>query len=186
MKTDIEIQFNKGKVLTYSFGAFAFVCAGVFFTYVGLMTKNHFFPRFFLLFLGIVSTSFFGLILLIILPKAIRNKAGLIITEKGVYDYSSAISAGFIRWTEIKKISHSYSGSTIFLLIMLKKPENYIARQKWLIKRIAMRMNYKMSGTPIHILVSLLNTDIHTLYSIMSEKKSSKKGELGKGELINM
>jgi hypothetical protein len=174
MKTDIEIQFNKGKVLTYAFGAFAFVCAGVFFAYVGLVTKNHFFLRLFLSFLGIVSTSFFGLILLIILPKAIKNKAGLIITDKGLYDYSSAISAGLITWTEIKKISHSYSGANIFLLVKLKNPDKFIARQKWLIKRIAMRLNYKMSDTPVHILLSLLDTDINTLYNIITEKRYQK------------
>ena len=108
------------------------------------------------------------------MPKALGNKAGLIITDKGLYDYSSAISTGFITWSEIKKTSHSYLGSNIFMLIMVKKPEKYIARQKWLIKRIAMRLNYKMSGTPIHILVSFLDTDIHTLYSLMTEKRYQK------------
>ena len=174
VKTDIEIQFNKGKLLTYSLGASAFFFAGVFFAYAGLVTKNHFFIRLFLLFLGIATISFFGLLLLIILPKALGNKAGLIITDKGLYDYSSAISTGFITWSEIKKTSHSYLGSNIFMLIMVKKPEKYIARQKWLIKRIAMRLNYKMSGTPIHILVSFLDTDIHTLYSLIKKKRYQK------------
>ncbi|HLP38951.1 STM3941 family protein [Lacibacter sp.] len=117
MKPDIKILFNRGKLLIYTFGALAFVCAGVFFIYIGLMAKNQFFLRLFLLFLGVVSTSFFGLLLLILLPKAIKNKAGLVITDKGLYDYSSAISAGFITWTEIKKISRSYSGANFFSLL---------------------------------------------------------------------
>lgn len=183
MKTDIQILFNKSKVLKYSFGAFVFVCAGVFFAYVGLMTKNHFFLKLFLSFLGIVSTCFFGLILLLILPKAIKNKAGLIITDEGLYDNTSAISIGLITWTEIKNVSHSYSGTNIFFLVKLKNPEKFIARQKWLIKRIVMRLNYKMSDTPVQILVSLLDTDINTLYNIVAEKRYQKT--INKSKQIN-
>lgn len=57
---------------------------------------------------------------------------------------------------------------------MVKKPDQFIDRQKLLIKRIAMRLNYKRSGTPVHILVSLLDTDINTLYSIIMEKRYQK------------
>ncbi len=175
MKAGIEILFNKRKLLPYMLGALAFVCAGVFFLMIGIKAKNQFFLQLFLLFLGVVSTLFFGLILLNFLPRAFTRKAGIIITDEGLWDYSSGISGGFIAWGDIKKISHSYSGTNVFLLVMLKKPDKFIASQKGLFKRIVMSLNHKISGTPIHILVSILDTDINTLNNIIASKRFQKQ-----------
>ena len=46
-----------------------------------------------------------------------------------------------------------------------------------------MRLNYKMSDTPVQILVSLLDTDINTLYNIVAEKRYQKT--INKSKQIN-
>jgi hypothetical protein len=65
------------------------------------------------------------------------------------------------------------------LVIILKKPGKYIERESNFLKRIAMRMNYKISGSPIHILVSFLDTDLNTLNVMIANKRYQKKPAAG-------
>lgn len=181
MKTHIEISFNKRKVLPYVMGAQVFVLAGILILIIAMKAKNQVIMQLFLIILGLASILFFGLVALVLLPKLFTSKAGLIIADEGLWDHSSGVSAGFVPWVDIKKINYSYSGTNKFLVVMVKKPDKFIDRQTNLMKKLAMRMNYKISGSPIHILVSLLDTDLHTLNDIIATKRYPKTSGTGLG-----
>lgn len=179
MKAQIEISFNKRKVLAFVAGALVFILAGILILNIAMKAKNQVIMQLFLITLGLVSILFFGLIALVLLPKLFTGKPGLIITDEGLWDYSSGVSAGFVSWGDIKKINYSNSGTNTFLVVMVKKPDKFIDRQTNLLKKLAMRMNYKISGSPIHVLVSLLNTDLYTLNDMIAARRYPKNSGAG-------
>lgn len=174
MNMQTEILFNKKKLVLYVIGAFVFVCSGIFITVVSLFIKSNVFFQLFLFSLGIICTSFFGLIFITLFPKLFSSKAGLIISEQGICDYTSSFSGTFIAWKDVKKVGHSYSGTNTFLQITLKNSDKFISNQKGVLKRFLMKLNNKISGTPIHILISFLDIDVYSLKSIIATNRYSK------------
>ena len=99
-----EFYFRKGKMLILCIGCFLFVSltlpaillstksgiAGILFQAVWVIAN--------LLFFG---TGFIWTLRALISPK----KPGLIISERGITDYASAFSAGFIPWSSIESIT---------------------------------------------------------------------------------
>lgn len=55
-------------------------------------------------------------------------------------------------------------------MLEVKNPQDYIDRQRSLLKRKGMALNYKMYGTPLSITASGLNMPFHELFDIVSRK----------------
>jgi hypothetical protein len=179
MQEQTAISINKKRILPNVFGALVFVVLGIGMISIALLGEGAVGTKVLISLIGLVSLLFFGLILVVLLTKLVRNEAGLIITDDGLTDNTSGVSAGFIPWNDMRKINFSYTGNLVFLIVMVKKPEKYIERERNIIKRMAMRINYKISGSPIHILVSYLDIDLRTLNHMISDKKFQKT--TGKG-----
>lgn len=175
MNDQIEIYFKKRKVLPYVGGSLFFALAGLLILWVVLNFQFQVGFKIFLISLGLISLLFFGSITLILLPKLFIRRAGLIISDEGIWDYSSGLSAGFISWGDIRKISHTFSGPNTFIVLTLKSADRFIAKQSNPIKRIAMRINYRISGYPVHILVSWLDIDFYRLNDLIASKRFSNK-----------
>jgi hypothetical protein len=174
MPENIEISFSKRKVIPFVLGSMFFVLAGIFVLSIALKVKSQVFLQLFFITIGFLCILFFGLIAILMVSKLFTSKPGLIISEEGLSDFSTGVSAGFVAWGEIKKINYSYSGKNTFLVVIVKKPDKFIKRQTNLLKKLAMQMNYKISGSPIHILVSVLDIDLIILNDHISSKRYSK------------
>lgn len=171
VKTHIEVLFNKRKLLPLVGGALFFVLASILILGAAMKMQNHVIMQLFLITVGLIGILFFGLIVLVMLPKLFTRKAGLIVADEGLWDNSSGVSAGFVPWSDIKKLNYTFSGTNTFMVLMLKKPDKFIEKQKNPIKKLAMRINCKISGSPIHILVSILDADLHTLNNLIAAKR---------------
>lgn len=181
MNEQAVIPLNKKRMLPNLLGAMVFVIAGSFMLVAAIAGKGQLFGRVVFLIVGLAALLFFGAIAWVMLAKIVRRRAGLIISDKGLTDNSSGLSAGFIAWNDIRKINVSYTGKLAFLVVVPKNPEKYIQREGNPLKRLAMRMNYKMSGSPIHILASYLDTDLHSLNALIAERRYQKKPASGQG-----
>ena len=159
MNDQIEIYFKKRKVLPYAGGSLFFALAGLLILWVVLNFQFQVGFKIFLISLGLISLLFFGSITLILLPKLFIRRAGLIISDEG-----------FISWADIRKISHTFSGPNTFIVLTLKSADRFIAKQSNPIKRIAMRINYRISGSPVHIMVSWLDIDFYRLNDLITSK----------------
>ena len=181
MKEQLEIHLNKKKILSNLPGALIFVILGIWIIGLAINAKNQILIQAIFFIVGLTSILFFGLISIVLLTKIVTSKAGMIINDEGLVDNTSGVSSGFIAWHDIKKINFSLSGSHTFLVIILKNPDKYIEREANFFKKITMRMNHKISGSPIHILVSFLDMDLNTLNEIIINKRFQKKPTAGLG-----
>jgi len=172
---EIEIPLKKIKIGLYLLGAMVFVLLGGWMINSALLAKNQLVGKFIFFIIGLAGVLFFGLLAFVMLIKIFKTKAGLILSDEGLTDNTSGVAAGFISWKEIRKINISNSGSNSYLVVLVKNPEKFIKRERNFIKRFAMRMNYKMTGTPIHIMANFLDIDLYTLDCLITDKRFPKK-----------
>ena len=118
--------------------------------------------------LGLVSIVLFGTLALFFFKKLFDKKPGLVFNNSGIVDNASAVSAGFIPWSEVV-------GSEIFqmqrqkmLVIMVTDPQKYADRGTPL-KRTLNKANYKMCGSPIIISSSALKISFSELLTIFNQ-----------------
>jgi hypothetical protein len=169
------IELSKKKILLGLLGASAFVAAGIWmFT---LDEANILSERSYRLFfnnptyvygLGLVSIVLFGLLALFFFKKLFDKKPGLIFSASGIVDNASAVSAGFISWSEL-------IGSELFemqgqkmLIIMVRDPQKYVDRGN-AVKRTLNQANYKMCGSPIVISSNALKVNFSELRSLFDQ-----------------
>jgi hypothetical protein len=175
MNQQVAIDFNKKKILPHLLGALVFVMLGTGMMGLALQAKNQLLAQVVFFTVGLAGLLFFGLIAVVHLMKMAKNKPALIITDDGLFDNSSGLSAGFIKWQDIKKLNFTRTGNQASLVIILKKPDKYIERESNFLKRAAMRINNKMSGSPVHIPLSYLDTDWPTLSELIANKRLLQK-----------
>jgi len=174
MTERIEIALHKKKIVPYFLGASVFVLLSSWIFAAAFQSQLQIIGR--IIFLTTVTASilFFGWTAFVLLTKLTTKNAGLIISDDGLVDNSSGLSAGLIDWADIKSISFTGSGINKFLIVNVKKPDKYIKREKYILKRTALLLNYKMSGSPIHILASFLDIDLFTLQDMIAAKRFKK------------
>ncbi|ULQ57112.1 hypothetical protein KJS94_02735 [Flavihumibacter rivuli] len=179
MNEQVEIPLNKKKMLPLLLGALAFSLTGIWMINLALRVKNQLISQVIFFVIGLSALLFFGLVALVMLMKIFSNKAGMTITDEGMIDNASGISVGFIGWNEIKKIQYTQNGNFTTLVVFVKKPEKYLERESNFLKRLAMRMNHKISGSPIHITASFLDINLYTLNEMIATKRFQQKTKNG-------
>ena len=164
VKYPIEIKLSKIKLTLLALGALAFVIGGVHLflnaesiafetQYRSSYSRSNWIFRDpdFIRILGFSSFFFFGLSLSYAIKKLFNKDFGLIISEKGIYDNSSGVSAGLILWQDIISIDFLQVQRIKFIQIKVSNPDYYIYRKKNKIFRYFMFLNKKLYGTPISI-----------------------------------
>lgn len=164
----INISLSKKKILLFIFGSLVFVILGILFTifpdkFTTLLIRNILLIRL----IGIIAVLFFGFALITLTRKVLFDKnLGIIINEKGIIDNSSFVAVGLIKWEDIISIEKSKVRSTNFLLIKVKKPENYIDNQNP-IKSKLLKANYKSYDTPISISSNFISCNFNQLEKLI-------------------
>ncbi|MGZ4035423.1 MAG: STM3941 family protein, partial [Bacteroidia bacterium] len=121
---------------------------------------------------------FFGGIGCYILKKFFDNLPGLIVSDEGIFDNASGISAGFIPWTDILAMTETTVVNSSFINVIVKNPQDYIDKQKSAFKRKMMKLNYKSYGSVITIQANGLNCTYPKLKALLEnsfEEFKSKK-----------
>ena len=174
----IEIPLSKRKIILFLIGSIMFVVAGI----LGIIMPERFNSIYkspeFIRITSILGVIFFGLSMVFTFKKLIgNNKFGLVIDEYGITDYSTATSIGLIEWSDIKAIEKINFASKNILVIYVNNPEMYINKASNAIAKHALRMNFKMTGSPITIIpYSLQNVKIDELEKmVISEFDKRKK-----------
>lgn len=148
----LTIQLSKSKLTIMLLGSMAFVGLGIWFVAdPASITSWRHSSESLAIFSGIASILFFGLMSFVISKKIFDTTPGLIISNDGLTDNSSGISAGFVPWSDIKEITEIKIVNQQFIKLVVGNPEVYIARQPNAFKRWVAQRNYKMYGSPIGI-----------------------------------
>ncbi len=168
---DIVIPLSKVKLILMTLGSFTFVCLGIVFvikpeTFLSSVMRS----KEVIFVTGLASISFFGLAGLFILKKLFDNQPGLVVSREGIFDNSSATSAGLIEWNDIVDADLiKIFGQRIFL-INVKDPQKYIQRQESTRRRNVLKANLKFYGTPITIAANGLKINFEQLQKLLTEK----------------
>jgi hypothetical protein len=119
---------------------------------------------------GCAGILFFGFLGLTILKILMKNGPGLIISEEGITDHSSGVSAGFIPWSDIIGVKEQVVANQRFINLVVKNPQEYIDRQGSAFKRKIMQKNHDIFGTGIGISSNTLKIDYRELKKILEER----------------
>lgn len=167
----IEIPLSKRKLTLMLFGALIFVVLGILFTTNPEKYTSSIMKSTTIVFIsGLVSVLFFGICFFFILRKIGDKSPGLVISDEGIFDNSSGVSGGEIKWEEIKDISVTRISGQKLIMLQLRNPQNYINKQTSSFKRKMMTINYRRYGTPVSISSNGLKISFAELLSTLKEK----------------
>jgi hypothetical protein len=123
----IEIALSKNKLTKIIITSAVFVAIGIWMVVSKHSSNNRIFgsPTVVVV-MGIISILFFGTIGFLVLKKMKDNTPGLVIDETGITDNASGVAAGHIPWADINEIKITQVFAQKFLMIIVKKPEEYI------------------------------------------------------------
>lgn len=172
----IEVPLSKRKLILTLLGSLLFVAIGLWIV-IARPSSDHFFfgnPGL-VLGAGVVGILFFGFVAVKVIPKLMDKKPGLIIDQQGITDHSSALSAGFIPWTDIVEIRLIAVMNQQFLMVMVNNPEKYISRATNAITKRLVIANFNAYGSPISISSHALKMDFDQLQALIVEKMTVYK-----------
>ncbi len=173
----LSIPLSKSKIVLLTLGSIAFVAGGFWIWSVADSQTRHS-PEFARI-ISVACVVFFGLCGIYGLIKLFDRKPGLIVSKRGVFDNSSAVNAGWIDWEDIYGFEVSQIQLTKFLVIVVDDPSKYL-RGMNPIKKLMMKMNSGIVGSPITISSNSLSCDFAELREILESnfiKYSSQQGD---------
>jgi len=163
----VEIPLNKNKIFFGIGISLLFVVAG-YFIYTTIADQQQRVDPSILKGVGILGIVFFVATGGYGIKKAFDKSLGLIINEEGIFDNSSAISVGLIPWSTITGMKTEQIKSTKFILLFVENSENYISKATGM-KKLLLRGNLSMYGTPIAISTVMLQYDFDALEKLVAD-----------------
>lgn len=125
--------------------------------------------------IGLLSIIYFGIMGILIAKKLFENKYGIKINDEGIYDNSTILYSGLIKWENIESIEKSKVLNQKFIRIIVNNPNDFINRQKNILKRKNVEINIKKFGSPIQIATNSLKIQCEELSEIMTSQLDKRK-----------
>lgn len=117
----------------------------------------------------------FGSSALFALSRLFSNKPAITIDNAGITDNASALSVGFIPWSDITGVRIGTVKRQKFLGLLLRNPEKYLAKAS-LLKRLLMKSNLSWGGYAVTIPQVALSLSVEDLLlHVMRVKKMSRE-----------
>ena len=165
------IGISKVKTLLILLGALAFVVLGVWFLTLdtqAIEAQRKFNSPVLVYGIGGVAIAFFGACGIFAVKKLFDSSPGLVLNRQGLTDNSSAISVGFVPWSEVSRIEEHQIQKQRFISIFVDNPDKYMNAGN-VLQRKARQANLKMCGTPISISSNALKMKYDDLYSVIED-----------------
>ena len=159
---ELKIFPNKNMIRLLLLGAAIFVVIGILMLlWPGLDVEARF--------IGSLCLAFFGACGVYLVRRIRDPSPAIVIDESGVLDNASAAGAGRVYWAEITEARIcSYRGFR-FLGIYLNDPATIIKRQT-MAKRILMRLNHLLVGTPVNVPENVIPMGLKSLEETINAK----------------
>jgi hypothetical protein len=170
LRERLEIPLSKKKLMMALIVSVGFAVGGVFMLLNPALVDDPILATPGLTFFtGLVSVPIFGMIAVYLTRKLMDKTPGLLVDTIGVVDNSGIVSIGPVPWNDVERISLEEENRRVFLVIVLKNPQDYIAKQTNVFKRKLMRMNNRMYETPFLISASTLKVSNEELLQILTD-----------------
>lgn len=172
----VEIQINKKEHFKMLFGSLVFVILGIWYMTNPVSIEFLFFNNKTIIFIiGLLSVVFFGVNAIYLAKKLFDKSPGLIISSDGVFYNSSAVSVGFIPWTDIKEIKVTKVFTQSFINLVLKNPHKYIENHSRTLKGKLIKINKKTFNAPIAISANGLRINFTDLKLLIEQNFAKSK-----------
>ncbi len=171
MKQDVCVEFNKRNMWFILLASVVFQVIGAFLIInvygfkISLLNNSTF-----ELLLGLVCFVFFSLCSWLIYRKLKSKELALWISSEGLEDNASGVSAGFIAWSEVKGFKTFGINQERFIAVLLHSPDDYIDLVQNPIKKMTIKMNYKLYGSPVTIPEKMLKIDFDELVQLLQDR----------------
>jgi hypothetical protein len=167
---DLVIPASRLKMLGQFVGGLVFVALGVFMMLYP--PKYGWFGRL----IGLVTTGFFGAVVLSIFYRLVRPLPAITINAQGITDHASGLSVGLIPWDQVGEVREYKVEDQVFLGIFPKDVDALIKKQpKW--KRTAIRANLKMGAAPVNIPQASLGMKVSDLVREIEQRLHARGSE---------
>lgn len=170
----IEIPLSKAKLMKLLFFSVLFLIAGLWMIIANPQISNPVFNNFIIKSLASLGGTILGMFgIYFCSRKLFDKKPGLVLSEQGIYDNTSAFKFGLIPWSDISKIYErsiqaSIASKQHFVTIGLIDPDKYILRETNIIKKRLLKINARSYGSPIHISTNGLKTNHKELLNLIA------------------
>lgn len=171
----IEISLSKTKLTKLLIFSILFVVGGLWMIVTNPQTSNPVFNNPLLKTIASYGALIMGLLGIYFFTKKLMDKKpGLVLSDQGIVDNTSAFNFGLIPWVDIaaiyeRSIQTGIASKQYFLTIAVKDPEKYIDRETNFLKRKLLIANSKSYGSPIHISTNGLKTTPKYLLQLVNE-----------------
>lgn len=125
---------------------------------------------------GAVAVLFFGLCAWLIVRKLPETRPGLVLDATGIRDFNSGPEPLQIPWQDMEDLWVLRIQNRKLIMIQVRNPEDYIARQSNVFKRKMMQLNHRMYGTPLRITSNALKISFDKLWQELAERFKAAKG----------
>ena len=176
--TEVAIPLSQRKIILLLLGSIAFVLGSVWMWSIA-DTQSHYRPLY-VRGVAVAGAIFFGCCMIYGSIKLFDSRPGLIIDREGIFDNSSAVSAGRVSWCEITAIKISGVRRQRFVVIEVVDSRKYVERGG-AFRRILNAVNAKMMGSPICISANSLTMTFDELVYALTEGFATwkRRGEPG-------
>lgn len=120
--------------------------------------------------IAVLAMVFFGVVLWYAYQRLRDNQPGLIVSDEGITDHSSAVGAGFIPWSDVLEINEQKMFGANFMRIKVKSPDYYIDRQSSSLKRFMMRRNQQTFKAGLAISASSIRCSFEELKDLLNRR----------------
>lgn len=168
MNSRVVIPLSKKKIVALLVTSLVFLGLFIMILFLPLEPEKTRFAPLFMRVISIIGILLSGLAFVYGIRKLTDKSMGLIIDEHGIFDNSSGVSSGLIRWSDITSIETSRMFSSDFMLIYVSNPKCYIDKNKG-VKKLIQLANHKMCDTPLSISTNNLQCSFEELENTMEE-----------------
>lgn len=169
---ELVIYPSKFKTVLIAVGALMFVCLGLGFAVWQDIAGIPFWK---IIIVSWVGIPLFGFSFLYACYRLIVPKPAVIISQQGIFDNASALSAGLVRWEEIAEISIYKFNMQRYLGIVPLDIEAFLQRQP-VFKRWLMKINMHTGLAPINIPQITLRMKVDELMLRIQEYRQNHLG----------
>jgi hypothetical protein len=146
-------------------GGITFVSIGIYF----ILNAGKFEYPIMIRILGAISVFFIGATCYLLIKRLLGKIPGLILNNDGFFDNIGNTSGEFIRWSDVKSVSVKEIDGEKRIMILIKNPEELIAKQVDEAKKNDMQAEYNQYGTPVTLSSSGLRISFEELWETVKK-----------------
>lgn len=164
------IELSKKKIFLALIGSCVFVLIGAAFLLVddqAIRSLRRFNSPAVFHGIGVLAVLVFGVFGVLLVRKMFSRQAGLVLNSAGILDHYNGMT---VAWSDITAIEQINVFSTKMIAIKVRDPQKQI-EQGGALKRLALKSNHRLYGTPNLIASSPLRISFGDLFALLTAYK---------------